>query len=120
LLLIPPLTIMADFMGIVGGHFFSVIILNIDKHHYWYNSQQFVGVWDLALGVVKSLFFGAAIALVACHRGFHCRPGAEGVGQAATAAFVHSFVLILALDLALNIVLDSIYMAIWPEGAKLL
>jgi len=120
LLLIPPLTIMADFMGIVGGHFFSVIILDIDKHHYWYNSQQFVGVWDLTLGVVKSLFFGAAIALVACHRGFHCRPGAEGVGQAATAAFVHSFVLILVLDLALNIVLDSIYMAIWPEGAKLL
>ena len=33
-------------------------------------------------------FFGAAIALISCHRGFHCEPGAEGVGRAATAAFV--------------------------------
>ena len=34
---------------------------------------------------MKSLFFGAAIAIVSCHRGFHCDPGAEGVGRAATA-----------------------------------
>jgi phospholipid/cholesterol/gamma-HCH transport system permease protein len=65
------------------------------------------------------MFFGATIGLVACHRGFHCRPGAEGVGRAATAAFVYSFVIILALDLALNIVLDAIYLTIWPEGNKL-
>lgn len=119
-LLIPPLTIMADFMGVAGGYFYSVIILGIDKHHYWYNSEQFVGSWDLFMGVVKSMFFGASIGLVACYRGFHCRPGAEGVGRAATAAFVYSFVIILALDLVLNIVLDSIYMTIWPEGNRLI
>ena len=42
---------------------------------------------------------GGAIALVSCHHGFHCDHGAEGVGRAATNAFVHSFVLILVLDL---------------------
>jgi phospholipid/cholesterol/gamma-HCH transport system permease protein len=119
LFLIPPLTIMADFMGVVGGYFYSVIILDIDKHYYWYNSEQFVGSWDFFGGVFKSLFFGAAIALVSCHRGFTCSPGAEGVGRAATAAFVYSFVLILALDLFLNIVLDGIYYLLWPEGATL-
>ena len=71
------------------------------------------------MGVIKSMFFGAAIGLVGCHRGFHCRPGAEGVGRAATAAFVLSFVIILALDLLLNIMLDSVYSAIWPEGVRL-
>jgi len=119
-LLIPLLTIMADFMGVAGGYFYSVIILGIDKHHYWYNSEQYVGNWDLFMGVLKSMFFGAAIGLVGCHRGFHCSPGAEGVGRAATAAFVHSFVLILILDLFLNIFLDAIYLSIWPEGVKLL
>ncbi len=119
-LLIPPLTIMADFMGVAGGYFYSVIILGIDKHHYWFNSEQFVGSWDLFMGVTKSMFFGAAIGLVGCHRGFHCRPGAEGVGRAATAAFVFSFVIILALDLVLNIVLDAVYSAIWTGGANLL
>jgi phospholipid/cholesterol/gamma-HCH transport system permease protein len=120
LFLIPTLTIMADFMGVVGGYFYSVIILGIDKHHYWYNSEQFVGSWDFFGGVFKSLFFGAAIALVSCFQGFHCGSGAEGVGRAATAAFVYSFVLILILDLFLNIGMDAIYYWVWPEGATFL
>ena len=78
-----------------------------------------MGTWDLFYGVIKSLFFGAAIALVSCHRGFHCGAGAEGVGRAATAAFVISFVLILILDLVIGILLDNIYMSLWPGGASL-
>lgn len=119
-LLIPALTVMADFMGIVGGAFYSVIILKIDHHHYTVNAVQFVGAFDLFSGVFKSVFFGGTIALVSCYRGFHCSPGAEGVGRAATAAFVYSFVLILALDLILNIILDTIYMSLWPHGASLI
>jgi phospholipid/cholesterol/gamma-HCH transport system permease protein len=110
---------MADFMGVVGGYFYSVVILGIDKHHYWYNSQQFVGNYDMFTGVFKSLFFGAAIAMISCYRGFHCTPGAEGVGRAATAAFVYSFVMILVLDLFLGIALDSLYYTLYPRGAKL-
>jgi phospholipid/cholesterol/gamma-HCH transport system permease protein len=118
LFVIPSLTIMADFMGVVGGYFYSIFLLGIDKHHYLYNSQQFVGAWDFFSGVFKSIFFGAIIAIISCYRGFTCRPGAEGVGQAATAAFVQSFVLILASDLFLNILLDGIYYALWPEGVS--
>jgi len=119
LFLIPTLVIMADFMGVMGGFFYSVVILGIDQHHYWYNSEQFVGNFDLFSGVFKSLFFGATIALVGCYRGFHCTAGAEGVGRAATAAFVISFVLILFIDLILGIILEGIHSRLWPEGAKL-
>ena len=89
-------------------------------HHYWSNSEKFVGSWDLMSGVVKSFFFGAAIALVSCHRGFHCGPGAEGVGEATIASFVYSFVMILVLDLFLNIGLDAIYYSLWPAGNTLI
>lgn len=119
-LLIPALTVMAVFMGVVGGYFYSVIILGIDKHHYLHNTQEFVGAFDFFSGVFKSVFFGVAIALVSCYQGFHCRPGAEGVGRAATSAFVHSFVLILALDLLLGITLDAFYYMFWPEGSSLI
>jgi phospholipid/cholesterol/gamma-HCH transport system permease protein len=119
LVLIPTLTIMADFMGIVGAFFYSIQILEIDWHHYWSNSQKFVGAYDLFSGVFKSLFFGATIAIISCHRGFNCDPGAEGVGRAATSAFVHSFVIILILDLFLGIALDAVYYSLWPEGVKL-
>jgi len=118
-LLIPALTVMADFMGIVGGYFYSVIVLGIDHAQYLRNSRDFVGGFDLFTGVFKSVFFGATIAIVSCYRGFHCQPGADGVGRAATAAFVQSFVMILALDIVLNLFLDAVYFAIWPSGAKL-
>lgn len=120
LVLIPTLTIMADFMGVAGGHFYSVIVLQIDSHHYWFNSAQFVGNYDLFVGIFKSLFFGAAISMVACYQGFHCSAGAEGVGRAATASFVYAFVSILVLDLFLGIALDAIYFTYYPEGSQLL
>ncbi|MFO0455382.1 MAG: ABC transporter permease, partial [Planctomycetota bacterium] len=75
--------------------------------------------YDIFVGIFKSVFFGAAIAMVSCYQVFHCSAGAEGVGRAATASFVYSFVLILFLDLVLGIALDAIYFTIFPEGARL-
>lgn len=119
LVLIPTLTIVADFMGIVGGAMYSIFGLNIDWKHYLDNSREYVGMFDLFSGVFKSLFFGAAIGIISCYRGFHCDPGAEGVGRAATSAFVISFVMILILDFFLGIALDNVYLMIWPDGARL-
>ncbi|MDX1962952.1 MAG: ABC transporter permease [Pirellulales bacterium] len=118
LVLIPTLTIMADFMGVLGGYFFGVVVLDIDSHHYWVNSQKVVGLFDVGSGVFKSLFFGATIALVSCHRGFNCEPGAAGVGRAATSAFVYSFVSILVIDLMLGIVIDKVHTIFFPEGIR--
>jgi phospholipid/cholesterol/gamma-HCH transport system permease protein len=118
LVLIPSLTVMADFMGVLGGYFYSHVLLGIDYHHYWANSREYVDVFDFLLGIFKSLFFGAAIALVSCHHGFHCEPGAEGVGRAATNAFVHSFVMILFLDLFLGIWLNNVHDFFRPEGPR--
>jgi phospholipid/cholesterol/gamma-HCH transport system permease protein len=120
ILLIPALTVMADFMGIVGGYFYSVMVLGIEHGPYLNNSREFVGGFDFFSGIFKSFFFGGIIAVVSCYRGFHCQAGAEGVGRAATASFVHSFVLILAVDLFLNILMDAIYFTLWPGGASIL
>ncbi len=118
--LIPTLTIMADFMGIVGGYFYSVIILGIDHAAYLNYSRDGVVGYDLFSGLFKSIFFGGIIAVVSCYRGFNCESGAEGVGKAATTAFVHSFVLILVVDLCLTIILDAIYYALYPAASTLI
>jgi phospholipid/cholesterol/gamma-HCH transport system permease protein len=62
-------------------------------------------------GLFKAFFFGGAIGLISCYKGFHCRPGAQGVGQACTQGFVSSFIAILALDFFLDIVLAGTYQA---------
>ena len=119
-LLIPLLTLMADFMGVIGGAVVSTQMLKVNEYYYWYHSRQYVGGLDLFAGVFKSLFFGAAIALISCHRGFHSRAGAEGVGRAATEAFVYSFIAILVLDFCIGIIWNSAYRIIWPDAANLL
>jgi phospholipid/cholesterol/gamma-HCH transport system permease protein len=113
-LLIPLLTIVADAMGVLGGWMISTKMLGVQSHAFWYHAERSVGYWDLFAGVLKSVFFGAAIAIVACHRGFRCAAGAEGVGQAATQAFVIGFASILALDFCLGTILNFIYFYLWP------
>lgn len=120
LLLIPLLTLMADFMGVIGGAVVSTQILGVDSYYYWYYSRQFVGGLDLFAGVFKSYFFGAAIALISCHRGFHSKAGAEGVGRAATEAFVYSFIAILFLDFCIGIGWNTGYRIVFPDSAGLI
>ncbi len=119
-LLIPLLTLMADFMGVIGGAVVSTQMLGVDSYHYWAHSREYVGSLDLFAGVFKSFFFGAAIALISCHRGFHSKAGAEGVGRAATEAFVYSFIAILALDFTIGWLWNMVYYSIWPSTTGLL
>ena len=109
----PLLTLFADAAGVVGGWFFSVSVLGVNNTHYWDHCLGYVGMYEILGGAAKSIFFGAAISLIACHRGFHCDAGAQGVGKAATEAFVYAFILILALDFMLSMFLNGLYDLIW-------
>jgi phospholipid/cholesterol/gamma-HCH transport system permease protein len=117
-LLIPLLTVLADFMGVMGGAFICTRYYQIEPHYYWQHSQNFVGAYDVLSGLVKAFFFGATIALISCHRGFNSQPGAEGVGRASTEAFVYSFVAILVLDFFLAMFLNTLYEQIWGNVAQ--
>jgi len=116
--LIPILTLVADGLGMLGGWVVSVKILGVSDHFFWLYSQQFITAFDVVSGVMKSMFFGAAISVIACHRGFHCGSGAEGVGRAATDSFVCSFIAILGLDLILAILLNNLYRLLWALGIQ--
>jgi phospholipid/cholesterol/gamma-HCH transport system permease protein len=114
-LLIPLLTILANFMGVLGGHLVCTHIYRIDAYHYWQNADGAVTLWDLTVGLIKPMIFGATIAIVSCHRGFHSAAGAEGVGRAATSAFVTSFMAILTLDFFIALLSNHLYVFLWPQ-----
>jgi phospholipid/cholesterol/gamma-HCH transport system permease protein len=116
-LLIPLLTIMADFMGVMGGAMICLDVFHIEAFHYWEHAQGFVTLWDIGTSLVKPTFFGAAIALISCHRGLNSLPGAEGVGRAATEAFVASFIAVLVLDFFLGLFLNNLYEYLWPGSS---
>jgi phospholipid/cholesterol/gamma-HCH transport system permease protein len=119
-LLIPLLTLMADFMGVIGGAAICTQLLGVDPYHYWYHSRATVGLLDILIGIFKSVFFGAAIALIGCQRGFNSTAGAEGVGRAATQSFVYSFIAILVLDFTISWCWNVIYFSIYPLETTLL
>jgi phospholipid/cholesterol/gamma-HCH transport system permease protein len=113
LLLIPFLTVYCDFLAVAGGYAVVVGAYGGSSTDYWYFSARGVETYDVMAGVIKSIFFGGAIALISCYKGFHCRPGAEGVGRAATEAFVISFIAILVIDLFMAIFFKAFYMQVW-------
>lgn len=109
LVLTPLLTCYANLLGSFGAWLITVKVYGQDSGPYWDYTRQFVELWDLNSGLFKSMFFGGSIGLISCYRGFHCRRGAEGVGEACTGAFVASFIVILVLDFFLNIMLNGLY-----------
>lgn len=109
LLLTPLLTCYADLLGALGAWMVYAGVYHGDSHPYWRYTAETVQLWDLMTGFVKAFCFGGAIGMISCYKGFHCRGGAEGVGEACTQAFVISFITILAMDFFLNIVLNSVY-----------
>ncbi|MHC4834457.1 MAG: MlaE family ABC transporter permease [Planctomycetota bacterium] len=113
LLLTPLLIIYADLVGILGGYFVSVFQLKINAGAYWSYSASGVEMWDISTGIAKGFFFGGAIATISCYKGFHCRQGAQGVGEACTEAFVGSFMMILFLNYVFTVVFDAIYKSFW-------
>jgi phospholipid/cholesterol/gamma-HCH transport system permease protein len=119
LLLTPLLIIYADLLGILGGYVISVWQLKINAGAYWNYSALGVERWDVCTGILKGFFFGGAIALISCYKGFTCREGAQGVGEACTEAFVGCFISILALNYIFAVVLDAIYKSFWPVKSLL-
>jgi len=111
LLLTPLLTCYADAMGALGA-WLVYLLLGGDSEPYWHYTRMTVELWDLGTGIVKAFIFGGSIGLISCYKGFHCRGGAQGVGEACTEAFVASFIVILLQDFALDLVINKLY-EIW-------
>jgi phospholipid/cholesterol/gamma-HCH transport system permease protein len=112
-LLIPVLTLYACFMGILGGYIVSVHLFGANAGEFWRNASNSVMGYDIVYGPLKSLFFGAIIALICCYKGFRCEAGAAGVGRACTEAFVASCMAILGMDLFLGMLFNTIIEMVW-------
>ena len=115
-LMVPLLTILANFAGVLGGAVLSVEVFNIDSHHYWRHTRGAIGWWEVSTGLLKPFFFGAVIGLISCHRGINGKDsGAEGVGRAATQAFVLSFVAILVVNFFLSLFFNQMRSLLWGD-----
>ncbi len=98
IIVVPLLTLVADFVGILGGLVVGVTGLDLSVNAYLIETRLSLDAWDVFSGVLKSVFFAGAIALIACQRGLATRGGAEGVGRSTTSAVVAILFAIIVID----------------------
>jgi phospholipid/cholesterol/gamma-HCH transport system permease protein len=104
-LMVPLLTVVSDFVGILGGYFVGVHVLAINSGVFIKNITRLVDLNDIYNGLIKAACFGLIMALIGCYKGFNTYGGAEGVGRATTEAVVLASITILISDYFLTAVM---------------
>jgi phospholipid/cholesterol/gamma-HCH transport system permease protein len=99
ILMMPCLTIWADFMGIVGGGAFGVTSGGFTWGSYFQATLDALVMRDIVTGLIKSVMFGLVITAVGCQEGFATGLGSEEVGRSTTSAVVISIFLVVVVDL---------------------
>ncbi|MGH9420050.1 MAG: MlaE family ABC transporter permease [Thermoanaerobaculia bacterium] len=100
--MMPLLTLLACFIGILGGLIIAVGSLHLSSNFYIRSVIETVKYNDLASGVGKTIFFGFTIGLIACFNGLSTSGGADGVGRSTTATVVTASITVLILDFFLT------------------
>jgi len=99
---LPLLTIIADFLGLIGGWFIAYGMLNITTSQYWSTAWRALEYNDLTQGLLKPFLFAIVIALVGCYYGINTTGGTQGVGRSTTKAVVVASVWIFIITSLLD------------------
>ncbi|MDI6731050.1 MAG: ABC transporter permease [Candidatus Margulisbacteria bacterium] len=102
-LMMPLLTILADVLGFLGGYLVATAFGGINAVQYLETAQRLVSTWDIYGGILKTVIFGAIIAVIACHRGLNTKGGAKGVGEATTSSVVTTLICLFIVNYFLSV-----------------
>ncbi|GFH62554.1 MAG: ABC transporter permease [Candidatus Desulfovibrio kirbyi] len=105
-LMTPFLTLYADLMGICGGYFVGVVILDLNPLEYVTATAQMTSFRHMFIGLVYGTVFGVIISVAGCRQGIFCAGSAQAVGQATTKAVVQSIVGIIVATALLTVIFN--------------
>jgi phospholipid/cholesterol/gamma-HCH transport system permease protein len=105
-LMMPFLCMYANLMGVLGGLFVGVTMLDLGAMEYYIETKAAVGVNDLVVGLVLSFVFGILIAFSGCYRGMRCGRSSADVGRATTSSVVTSIVLLVIATAVITVLCD--------------
>lgn len=108
-LMTPILTVVADFIGIVGGWIVARFQLGVASGLYWSSVVRTLSMPDIWMGLSKPFVLGFVIVSVGCHMGLRTSGGTQGVGKATTRAVVAGSVGVIAIDFFLTRIMISLW-----------
>jgi phospholipid/cholesterol/gamma-HCH transport system permease protein len=94
----PVLTVISDYIGILGGWVVARYQLQVSSSLYWASITKGLYMTDVWMGLTKPFVFGFLIVTIACHVGLRTSGGTAGVGKSTTAAVVAASVAVIAAD----------------------
>jgi len=104
-LMMPALTAYGILMGLLGGMFVGVALLDLGAMEYLTQTQASLQLKQVAIGLTMGLAFGVVVALTGCYYGLRCGRSSAAVGQATTKAVVASIVLVVVVTAVFTVVL---------------
>lgn len=104
----PVLTVIADFVGILGGWLVARFQLQVASGLYWSSILQALFMEDIWMGLIKPFVLGFVIVSIGCHVGLRTSGGTQGVGQSTTVAVVAGSVGVIAMDFFITRILISL------------
>jgi phospholipid/cholesterol/gamma-HCH transport system permease protein len=104
----PVLTVVSDFVGIVGGWIVARYQLQVSTGLYWSSILEALYMQDVWMGLIKPFVIGFVIVSVACHVGLRTSGGTQGVGKSTTNAVVAGSVAVIAVDFFITRLLISL------------
>jgi phospholipid/cholesterol/gamma-HCH transport system permease protein len=108
MVVVPILTLYADFFGIGGGLVVGVLGLDLTVYTYVQETMSVISVTAIVKSLIKSVVFAAVIAGIGCQRGFQVKGGAESVGALTTSAVVAAIFLTIVIDSAFAVLFTYI------------
>jgi len=108
-LMIPLLVIVGDAIGLYGSYLVEHLKGEVSFQLYFTQVFDSLEFGDIIPATIKSFFFGFAIGLVGCFKGYHCETGTAGVGRAANSAVVFTSLLLFIIDFIAVFMADIFY-----------
>lgn len=105
-LMLPVLSSLSNAVSLYGAYLGVNIRGSVSWHLYWSQVFEALSYGDVVPSIIKTFFFGFAIGVVGCYKGFNSRKGTEGVGRSANAAVVVASLMVFIIDLLAVQIID--------------
>lgn len=108
-LMLPLLIIIGDVIALVASSLVENVKGEVSYVLYFNKVFDALQFSDVVPATIKSFFFGFAIGLVGCYKGYHCSKGTVGVGEASNAAVVYASLLLFVIDFIAVFITDIFF-----------
>jgi phospholipid/cholesterol/gamma-HCH transport system permease protein len=106
-MMMPLLCIFSDIVGVCGGMFAAIAMLNMNIAQYFMQTKMAISMNDVLCGLSKSMVFAVLIASIGCLRAMQCGRDAESVGKVTTSAVVTSITSIIIADAVFTLIFNA-------------